>query len=72
MLITERQTTTSERLVIRAAAAKFGRGKARPCFEHGQWWVIVPDLDEDRDAVYSVVDSEPSIADTGLDFEQVS
>jgi hypothetical protein len=58
------------KLVVRAAAAKFGRGKARPVFEHGQWWVQVPDPDGDRDLTFSVVDAEPSVAGTGLDFEE--
>lgn len=69
-LLTEQNTRKIERLVITAAAAKFGRGKARPYFEHGQWWVIVPGTEDDE--TYSVVDSSPSIANTGLDFEQVS
>lgn len=40
--------------------------------------VILPDphtatdILTDHDAIYSVVDSDPGIADTGLDFEQVS
>lgn len=69
-LLTEQNTRKVERLVRTAAAAKFGRGKSRPWFEHGQWWVIVDGAETDE--IYSVVDSSPSIANTGLDFEQVS
>ena len=69
-LLTEQNTRKVERLVLSAAAAKFGRGKARPYFEHDQWWVIVPGAEDDE--IYSIVDSHPSIANTGLDFEQVS
>lgn len=71
MLLTEQNTKKVERLVIKAAAQEFGRGKGRPYFEHGQWWVIVTDSEGDEQ-IYSVVDSSPSIAGTGLSFEQVS
>lgn len=36
-------------------------------YEHGQWWVIALGTG----ASWSVVDAEPGIGDTGLDFEQV-
>lgn len=68
-------TRTSEairRKVIRAATLKFGRGKAQPFFEHGHWWVRVPDYyGDDGGATFDVVDAEPGIADTELDFEEI-
>jgi hypothetical protein len=70
-LVTERNTSRVERLVRKAAAKQFGRGKARPVYEHGHWWVLVYDKEEARDVTFDVVDAEPGISDTGLDFEQV-
>ena len=70
-LISAQNTRKVEKLVRRAAAAKFGRGKARPVFEHDHWWVIVDGKDGDEQ-IFDVVDSSPSVADTGLSFEQVS
>lgn len=66
-LLSTQETMKVERLVKRAAAVEFGRGKASPVFEHGHWWVTLP-----NGAIYDVVDSYPSVADTGLSFEQVS
>ena len=54
-----------------AAAVRFGRGKASPVYEHGQWFVSVWDEDEGQDRTYSVVDSRPGIGRTGLDFEDL-
>lgn len=65
MLKTERNTKSMERLVKSAAAQKFGRGKARPIFEHGQWFIWVDDC------CFSVVDAIPGIGNTGLDFEEL-
>jgi hypothetical protein len=72
MLPSERNTKAMERKVRSAAAQRFGRGKTRPFFEHGHWWIEVPDFyDPSYDAIYSVVDAEPGIGETGLDFEPV-
>jgi len=70
-LVSERDTERVRKLVIRAAASEFGRGRAKPVFEHGHWWVLVFDEEQDRDVTYAVVDAEPGILDTGLDFERV-
>lgn len=69
MLKTERNSKRTELLVRSAAAQRFGRGKARPVFEHGQWWVLVEGEEDTR--TFSVVDSTPGIGTTGLDFEEV-
>lgn len=70
-LLSAQNTRKVEKLVRRAAAAEFGRGKARPVFEHDHWWIIIDDADGDEQ-IFDVVDSYPSVADTGLAFEQVS
>jgi hypothetical protein len=62
-LLSARDTPKIERLVRSAAATRFGRGKARPFFEHGQWWVDV------NGRFYAVVDSRPGVGGLGLDFE---
>lgn len=62
-LTSTRETAAAERLVRRAAAAKFGRGKARPFYEHGQWFVEV------GSRMYAVADYRPGVDGTGLDFE---
>jgi hypothetical protein len=68
MLLTEQNTKKVGNLVLKAARVKFRTRKVgQSHFEHGQWWYCHPDGSQ-----YSVVDSEPSIANTGLDFEQVS
>lgn len=64
-LLSARDTTKVEKLVRRAAAVKFGRGKARPFFEHGQWFVEV------GNRTYSVADYRPGLDGTGLDFEEL-
>ena len=69
-LISTQNTRKVEKLVRRAAAAEFGRGKAQPVYEHGHWWITV--ANDDGDEIYDVVDSYSSVADTGLSFEQVS
>ena len=67
-LKTEQNTPAIERLIRSAAAERFGRGKARPVFEHGQWYVTVRGAEDD--AIFSVVDASPGIGTTGLDFEE--
>lgn len=62
-LITSQDTRASEKKVRSAAARYFGRGKARPFYEHGQWWVELP-----NGAQYSAVD----IGFDDVGFEQVS
>jgi hypothetical protein len=64
-LLSARDTAKVEKLVRRAAAVKFGRGKARPFFEHGQWFVEV------GNRMYSVADYRPGLDGTGLDFEEL-
>lgn len=70
-LVSERKAPRVLGLVKRAAAKAFGPRKARPFYEDGHWWVVVFDTDRKRDVVYDVVDSEPGMADTGLDFDRV-
>lgn len=69
MLKSERNSKYMERRVRRAAARVFGRGKTRPVYEHGQWWLKWYDKTEDVERIFAVVDAEPGIADTGLSFE---
>lgn len=71
MLKTERNTKTMENRIKSAAAQKFGRGKARLFFEHGQWWAVIDDPIEDRDITYSVVDAEGPGTIDGFDFEEI-
>lgn len=72
-LVTERNTDRVRRLVERAAESYFEPPleSPRPVFEHGHWWVVVYDREEDRNVTFDVVDAEPGVLDTGLDFEQV-
>ena len=63
-------SSTIERRVIKAAAAQFGRGRAKPHYEHDHWWVVLADAEGDE-VFYDVVDSEPSVADTGFSFERL-
>ena len=58
-----RNDKTTEKKVRSAAAARFGRGRVNPFFEHGHWWVE----DLRTGAQYDVID----VAD-GFAFEQVS
>ena len=69
-LLSEQNTPKVEKLIRTAAAARFGRGKAKSFFEHDHWWVTVEN-EEGDDQYFDVVDSSPSIANTGLDFEPV-
>lgn len=62
-LITSQNTRASEKKVRSAAARTFGRGKAKTIYEHGQWWVELP-----NGAQFSAVDI--GYGDVG--FEQVS
>lgn len=43
-------------------------------FEHGQWFVRIefyPDYDDKPERLYSVVDAEPGIINSGFDFEEL-
>lgn len=73
VLVSERNTKRVEKLVLKAARMEFEKPLESPraVFEHGQWWVIVYDREEDLDLTFSVHDAEPGIGDTGLGFEQV-
>jgi len=67
MLNCERNTPAMQRRIAKAARAHFDRGKVSTVYEHGQWWVLLP-----NGAQYSVIDAEgPGIAQ-GFDFEQVT
>ena len=59
------ETAAVERLVRSVAAAKFGRGRAVPVFEHGQWFVDVDGR------IYSVVDAVPGFDGRGISFEAI-
>jgi hypothetical protein len=61
-LLSARDTRKVEKLVRSAAATHFGRGRARPFFEHGHWWV-------DVGGRFYVVDARPGVGGLGLDFE---
>lgn len=70
-LLSSQQTQKVERLIKRAAFVAFGGAKSkRPVFEHGHWWLIVTYADG-QERTFDVVDSYPSIADTGLQFEEL-
>jgi hypothetical protein len=69
-LLSTQNTSKVEKLVRKAAAAKFGCGKAKPHYEHGHWWVVLDDAEGDE-VFYDVVDSYPSVANTGLSFERL-
>jgi hypothetical protein len=65
-------THAVEKLVRRAAVARFGRGRYNtPFYEHGQWRLeaIVPGADDH--VHFAVVDAYPGVAGTGLDFEEL-
>jgi hypothetical protein len=67
MLMTETNTMTMYRRVMRAARYRLGRGRYQADFEHGQWWVTR--LSDG--AQWSVVDCERDGV-AYLDFEQVT
>ena len=66
MLQTERNIASVERK-IRGAFRWWARKRSfETFFEHGQWWVRVPN--EDEDETYSVVDAN---TDSGFGFERI-
>jgi hypothetical protein len=72
MLRSEINNETTRKMVLSAAAKKFGRGKALAWYEHGQWFVVVESRYEDeQDMIFSVVDCEDAIGNDYLDFEQI-
>ncbi len=66
MLLTERNTSTVERKIRGAFRAWTHKRTFETFFEHGQWWVRVPN--DDNDETYSVCDSN---AAGGFDFERI-
>lgn len=68
-LLSGQNTPKVERLVNKAAARKFPRVRRNVFFEHGHWWLRL--IHKDDDQTFDVVDAEPSIANTGLDFEEL-
>jgi hypothetical protein len=72
MLQTEQNTPAMEKKVRSAVRQKFHKRHVDTVFEHGQWWVTFPPMEaENVEVIFSVVDAEPGIGDTGLDFEEV-
>lgn len=71
MLKSECNTKVIERVIGNAAVKKFGRGKAKLVFDHGQWWVLVYDKTEDQERIFSVVDAEGPGSIDGFYFEGV-
>lgn len=70
-LLSTQQTPKVERLIRRAAFVQFGGAKIKdPFFEHGHWWLRVQYADG-GERTFDVVDSYPSVADTGLSFEEL-
>ncbi len=65
-LLTSQPTARAEKAVRSAAAAMFGRGKATPVYEHGQWWVTVWNDRDEEEETYSAVDTS-----SGVGFERV-
>jgi hypothetical protein len=70
-LVSSQNTRAAEKKIRSAASVRFGRGKARLEYEHGQWFAFVDDPEEDRDVIYSVVDAIPGVGGTGIDFESL-
>lgn len=66
MLLTEKNTVTVERRIRGAFRSWAHKRFFETFFEHGQWWVRVPN--EDEDETYSVVDAGTM---SGFDFERV-
>ncbi len=67
-----RDNETTRRKVVKATRAKFPGYRYDVFFEHGHWWArVIGYHGEDGDATFDVVDSEPSVAGTGFDFEEV-
>lgn len=70
-LLSEQPTQRVERLIKRAAFIAFGGVKRKDAFfEHGHWWLRITYADG-QERTFDVVDSYPSIADTGLQFEEI-
>ncbi len=63
MLNCETNTPAMGKKVATAARKYFHKRDVRTVFEHGQWWVCLPDGSQ-----YSVNDAETD----GFDFEQVT
>lgn len=68
MLLTEQNTRTMEKRILKAARAKFGRNNLVAIFEHGQWWIE----HKITGAQWSVCDGIGLGTRDGFDFEQVS
>lgn len=69
MLMTETNTRTMERRVMRAARFRLGKGRRlQTDFEHGQWWIT----DLRTGAQWSVVDCQTPDGIDYLDFERVT
>lgn len=67
-LMTETNSRTIYRRVLRAARERLGRGRYQADFEHGQWWVS----ELGSGAQWSVVDCQTQAGVDYLDFEQVT
>ncbi len=65
-LLTEHNTRATERKVSSAFRNWSHKRFFETFFEHGQWWVRVPNDGEDE--TYSVVDANTL---SGLDFERI-
>ena len=76
-LKTERDTPAMQAVVQHAFASWDGYGDCESfeaVFEHGQWWVLTrePEYAERWQRTFSVVDAEPGVKRSGIDFEEVS
>lgn len=71
MLKTETYSSRIERAILAASRqhqATSGLVDPTPVFEHGQWWVVGFDAEDDR-VIYSAHDAEGPGSVDGFDFE---
>lgn len=70
MLKSEQNTNKMHEEIKNLAKGYFDTCELDIFFEHGQWWVRNWS-DQYEDHTYSVVDADPGIEDSGLDFEEI-
>lgn len=61
-------TVRAQRLVRKAAVARFGRGKTQLDYRFGYWFVTVYNVDGDVAAQFVAIDRAPGVARTGVEF----
>jgi len=67
-LLSADRSKAAQARIRKAAASRFGRGKAHLFFQDGQWFARGDLLKFENEQTYAVVDEQPGVSDTGVDF----